>query len=449
MSHFAWREALRRQPAIVDHVEQLQVAIIRDDNGSNKSIEFVGKGDPLVASNKARIPREIAACVVAAVVLIAWPVTGLNAGAPEPAPGSLLGPLPPGWTVTVTDVLAVSSPPADAGSVTLVTPPAVSAKGDIRSAIVEEAPALIEDLFGEPRPAGNVVPLPGSDAVAPGLLVPFTVELEDGSQARIEATGYPLPGGRLQLLLLAVPSSMPDDNVSLQTGRTLIEQWRGAGLLINANLRPELARQNAGPGEDGDASTAVPAVPSAGSPDDKVENVIQYIRFAFDGAAPAAAGEPVSVTALLLTDGRVFESEPRAPADFDPGTRPPGSAGTGRWQRDGEAYAMAFADGTQGTAVAASAKTLAAPASLLLSGTYTASGGKRAELLPNLIEFYPDGSLLLKDEDTVLSGTYEIAGRTARIAVPGREPGAFLFGYQGEMAAPSLIVLGNRIYRPR
>ncbi|MGE5266652.1 MAG: hypothetical protein ACM3L9_04715, partial [Deltaproteobacteria bacterium] len=259
---------------------------------------------------------------------------------------------------------------------------------------------------------------------------------------------YALPGGWLQLLLLAVPSSMPDGHVMLRTGRTLIEQWRGASVLINANLRPELARQSAGIGED-DASTGPPAVPSAGSPDDRVENVIQYIRFAFDGAAPAAAGEPVSVTALLLTDGRVFESEPRAPADFDPSTRPPGSAGTGRWQRDGEAYAMAFADGTQGTAVAASAKTLAAPASLLLSGTFTAAGGERAELLPDVIDFYPDGSMLLKDKDAVLSGTYTITGRTARITVPGRDPGAFLFGYQGDMATPSIIVLGNRIYRPR
>ena len=401
-----------------------------------------------MASNKAKILREIAVCTMAAAVLVAWPVAGLNAGTPEPAADRVLGPLPPGWTMAVTDVLAVFSPTTDAGAVTLVTPPAVQTKGDVRAAIVEEAPALIEDLFGEPRPAGNAVPLPGSDAVAPGLLVPFSVELEDGSQARIEATGYPLPGGRLQLLLLAVPSSMPDNDITLRTGRTLIEQWRGAGLFIDANLRPELARQNAAPGDDDAISTAAPEVPSAARPDDMVENVIQYIRFVFDGTAPAAAGEPVSVTALLLTDGRVFEGEPRAPAAFDPATRPPGSAGTGRWQRDGEAYAMAFADGTQGTAVAASAKTLAAPASLLLSGTFTASGGERAHLLPDAIDFYPDGSLLLKSDGTVLSGSYEIAGRTARITIPGREPGAFLFGYQGEVAAPSLIVLGNRIYRP-
>jgi hypothetical protein len=401
-----------------------------------------------VLSNKARIPSEIAACFVAAAILVAWPVAGLNAGTPEPAADSRLGPLPPGWTLAVTDVLAIFSPATDTGAVTLVTPPAVQTKGDVRATIVEEAPALIEDLFGEPRPAGNAVPLPGSDAVAPGLLVPFTVELEDSSQARIEATGYPLPGGRLQLLLLAAPSSMPDNDVTLRTGRTLIEQWRGAGLFIDANLQPELAQQNAAPGDDA-KSTAAADILSAARPDDMVENVIQYIRFVFDGTSPAAAGEPVSVTALLLTDGRVFESEPRAPADFDPATRPPGSAGTGRWQRDGEAYAMAFADGTQGTAVAASAKTLAAPASLLLSGTFGASGGERSDLLPDVIDFYPDGSMLLKSDGTVLSGSYEIAGRTARMTIPGREPGAFLFGYQGEMAAPSLVVVGNRIYRPR
>lgn len=383
-----------------------------------------------------------------AALMIACPVGGLRAGGPEAAAPSPLGSLPAGWTLAVADVMAVFSPPTEAGSVTLLSPPAITAKGDIRSAIIEEAPSLIEDLFGEPRPAGSPVPLPGSETVAPGLLVPFSVELEDGSQARIETTGYPLPDGRIQLLFLAAPASMPDNDATLETGRTLIEQWRGASVPINANLLPELAQQGANAVES-DASAQANADPGTAGPDDKVENVIQYIRFAFDGANPASAGEPVSVTALLLTDGRVFENEARAPADFDPATRPPGSAGTGRWQRDGEAYAMAFSDGAQGTAVAASAKTLAAPASLLMSGTFMATSGGPHDLLPGEIDFYPDGSLLLRDKDAVLSGTYEIARRTARISVPGRQPGAFLFGFQGDMAAPSLIVLGKRVYKRR
>jgi hypothetical protein len=93
------------------------------------------------------------------------------------------------------------------------------------------------------------------------------------------------------------------------------------------------------------------------------------------------------------------------------------------------------------------AKTVAAPASLLLTGTFTASGGQPADLLPGEIAFFPDGSLLLKDDGAVLSGTYEIAGRTARIAVPDHRPAAFLFGLQGDRAMPSLIVLGSRVYR--
>jgi hypothetical protein len=377
------------------------------------------------------------------VLLIALTGSATHAG---PGASSPLGPLPPGWSLSITDVLAIYSPATAAGSVTVVAPPVVTAKSDVRSAVIEEAPALIEDLFGEPRPAGNPVPLPSSDAAAPGLLIPLTVELEDGSQARIEATGYPLPGGKLQLFLLAAPSSMPDDDIALRTGRTLVDQWRAAGLVINERLTPELTRRGAT--QTRDATGTGPASVSDGgsNPDDKIENVIQYMRFPFDGSNPASAGEPVTVTALLLRDGRVFESEARGPTVFDPSSRPPGSAGTGRWRRDGEAYALAFTDGTQGTAVSAAAKTLPAPASLLLSGTFTATGGETAELLPATIEFYPDGSLLLKEHGAALSGAYEITGRTARITVPGREPGAFLFGLRGELAAPVLIVLGNRIY---
>ncbi|MCU0955635.1 MAG: hypothetical protein MUC37_13805 [Hyphomicrobium sp.] len=381
-----------------------------------------------------------AAALSLIVLLIALQGSATQAG---PSASSPLGPLPPDWSLSITDVLAIYSPATATGSVTVVAPPVVTAKGDIRSAVIEEAPALIEDLFGEPRPAGNPVPLPASDAAAPGLLVPLTVELEDGFQARIEATGYPVPGGKLQLFLLAAPSSMPDDDTALQTARTLVDHWRAAGLAINERLTPELTRR--GPTQTEDVGPAsVSGDPS--NPDDKIENVIQYLRFPFDGSNPASAGEPVTVTALLLRDGRVFESEARAPTVFDPSSRPPGSAGTGRWRRDGEAYALAFTDGTQGTAVSAAAKTLPAPASLLLSGTFTATGGEPAELLPATIEFYPDGSLLLKDRGAALSGAYEITGRTARVTVPGREPGTFLFGLRGELATPVLIVLGNRIY---
>ena len=378
-------------------------------------------------------------------LLIAHPWSAAYAG---PGASSPLGPLPPGWSLSITDVLAIYSPATATGAVTVVVPPAVTAKGDARSAIIEEAPALIEDLFGEPRPAGNPVPLPASDGAASGLLVPLTVELEDGSQARIEATGYSLPGGKLQLFFLAAPSSMPDDDTALRTARTLVDQWRAAGLVINESLTPELGGRGATLNEQVAATDTGAAIVSgeASIADDKVENVIQYLRFPFDGSNPASAGEPVTVTALLLRDGRVFESEASAPGVFDPSSRPPGSAGTGRWRRDGEAYALAFTDGTQGTAVSAAAKTLAAPASLLLSGKFAAAGGEPAELLPDTIEFYPDGSLLLKDQGEAFSGAYEITGRTARITVPGREPGTFLFGFRGELARPVLIVLGNRIY---
>jgi hypothetical protein len=363
-------------------------------------------------------------------------------------PTSPLGTLPPGWSIVLTDVVALFSGPTTDGTVTIVAPPAMSADGDIKSAIIEKAPTLIEELFGEPRPAGDPTPLPASDAVAPGLLVPLTVELEDGSEARIEATGYPLPRRRLQLILLAVPATMPGTNPEIMRARTLIDQWRAAGIIVNDDLTSQLAGPAQAPeGEDGsEPATNADAPASPVNPDELIENVIFFLRFTFDGANPSAAVEPSAVTALLLKDGRVFESEARAPADFDPASRPPGSPGTGRWQRDGEAYALAFADGTQGTAVAGAAKTIAAPASMSFNGRFLATGGPPAEFLTSTIEFYPDGSLLLKDESTSLSGAYAISGRTIRFTVPDKPPAAFAFGYRGEVTAPTLLIVGNRIY---
>lgn len=359
-----------------------------------------------------------------------------------------LGALPPGWTVTLTDVIALFSGPTPDGTVTIVAPPVMTAEGDVKSAIVEKAPALIEDLFGEPRPAGDPTPLPASDAVAPGLLIPLTVELEDGAEARVEVSGYPLPGRRLQLFLVAFPSTIPDTNPEVMRARTLVDQWRAAGLIVNEDLTSQLAGPaEAAASEDGTETPASAATTqAAGTPDDAVENIIFFLRFAFDGANPSAATEPKTITALLLKDGRVFESEPRAPAEFDPTTRPPGSPGTGRWQRDGEAYALAFADGTQGTAVAGAAKTIAAPASMTFNGRFLATGGPPSDVLTSTIEFYPDGSLLLKDEHTSLSGTYAISGRTIRFAKPNMPPAAFAFGYRGDVSAPVLLIVGNRTY---
>ncbi len=363
-------------------------------------------------------------------------------------PASPLGALPAGWTVTLTDVVALFSGPTAEGTVTIVAPPVIAAEGDIRSAIIEKAPTLIEDLFGEARPAGDPTPLPASDAIAPGLLVPLTVELEDGSQARIEAIGYPLPGKRLQLFLVAFPKTMPDRNPEIMRARTLVDQWRAAGVIVNEDLTSQLAGPAEAPeAEDGtEPQGNAPGAAAATHPDDRIENLIYFLRFAFNGANPSATGEPSTVTALLLKDGRVFESEARAPAEFDPASRPPGSPGTGRWQRDGEAYALAFADGTQGTAVAAAAKTLPAAASMMFNGRFLATGGPHSVLLTSTIEFYPDGSFLLKDLTKTLSGTYAISGRTIRFAVPNIAPAAFVFGYRGEVSAPTFVIIGDRTY---
>jgi hypothetical protein len=382
------------------------------------------------------------------------PLAALTEAIPAATP---LGPLPAGWTGALTDVIAIYSPPSDEGSVTIVAPPVIAVEGDIRSAIIERSPALIEELFGEARPAGEPVPLPASEAVAPGLLVPLIVALEDGSEARIEATGYPLPGNRLQLFLVALPTAMSDSNSAIKIARTLIEQWRASGLAVTEKLTSQVvAAPEPRAMENSTDAAATPQLSPAPaivnnqdqqvSPDEQVENVIYFLRYAFDGANPAAAGEPAATTALLLKDGRVFEGESRAPAAFDPASRPPGSAGTGRWQRDGEAYALAFSDGTQGTAVAGAAKTFPAPAAMSFAGTYRAIGGPATDLLPDQIDFYPDGSLLLKSQDRVLGGSYEITQRSIRMAADAQRTTQYLFGFRGDLEEPALLILGNRIY---
>jgi len=198
----------------------------------------------------------------------------------------------------------------------------------------------------------------------------------------------------------------------------------------------------------GTGPRVTPAAPGpSSSPEDGIENVIHYLRFVFDGTNPGAAAEPQSLTALLLKDGRVFESEPRAPAEFDPLTRPPGSPGTGRWQRDGEAYALAFGDGTQGTAVAAAAKTAPAPAALSFSGTYAAIGGPARDVLPDRITFFDDGSLMLAGgEGGLRSARYRISERTIAIGDGDGPRHAFLFGYQGARDRPDLLIIADRVY---
>jgi hypothetical protein len=366
----------------------------------------------------------------------------------EPATdiASPLGTLPPGWTFAVTDVIAVFSPGGETGNVSIIAPPVLATVGDVKTAFTEEVPTLIEDLIGEARPTGVPLPLPASDAVAPGLLVPLTVVTEDGSEARLEATGYPVPGKRMQLFFVAAPAGMPDDAPDLRAARTLVDQWSAAGLIVTPDLTSQAGGREtvAGSEDAGDAPAATPDAPPPAASEVEVENLIHFLRFAFDGSG--GMSEPRAITALLLKDGRVFESEARAPAEFDPSSRPPGSAGTGRWQRDGEAYALAFADGTQGTAVAAAAKTLAAPAAMTFAGRYTAIGGPPSDLLTTTMEFFPDGSLLLKDDGKSSSGAYAIAERTIRVTAPGQAGTAFVFGYRGEADEPELLILGNRIY---
>jgi hypothetical protein len=83
---------------------------------------------------------------------------------------------------------------------------------------------------------------------------------------------------------------------------------------------------------------------------------------------------------------------------------------------------------------------------MTFAGRYTAIGGPSSDLLTKTIEFFPDGSLLLKGDGKSSSGAYAIDQRTIRLALPGASETAFVFGYRGEPDEPELLILGNRIY---
>ncbi len=251
------------------------------------------------------------------------------------------------------------------------------------------------------------------------------------------------PVGAAELLGL---SDMPGEPLNFTPTSRMADQGRLSDLMLPAE-RPNLLAADETSVSDDTPSDAASATTPAPLTDDSVENVIHFLRFVFDGSNPTATAEPKAITALLLKDGRVFESEPNALANFDPAARPPGSAGTGRWQRDGEAYAIAFADGTQGTAVAKAAKTYAAPAALLLAGAYVATGGSASEILPDRLRFFEDGSvMLLGGNGAARTGSYRIAKRTIEIDDGAGARHAFLFGLQGVREKPDVLIVANRIY---
>lgn len=184
------------------------------------------------------------------------------------------------------------------------------------------------------------------------------------------------------------------------------------------------------------------------SPDERVENVIHYLRLVPAGEAEGSTKELKSFTALLLKDGRVFENEEKAPDIFDPTLRPAGSAGTGRWQRDGEAYALMFSDGTEGTAVSSAALTLPAPTAMVLRGEYKVTSEEESVTFSPRIIFFKDGSLLLKmDESTTSSGRYKIHQRSIEIEDGLGSRTALLFGVHEPTENPRFLIIGNKLYQ--
>lgn len=186
----------------------------------------------------------------------------------------------------------------------------------------------------------------------------------------------------------------------------------------------------------------------APQPDETVENVIHYLRLVSDGSPKQEKRELKSFTALLLKDGRVFENEELAPSVFDPTKRPTGSAGTGRWQRDGEAYALAFSDGTEGTAVSVAAITSPAPPAMVLVGLFEETTPNPHPILPHRFNFFKDGSLILeRPEQLPQSGHYKISLRSIEIDDGQGTRQSFIFGVHEPLENPELLVIGNKLYQ--
>ncbi|MDX2308277.1 MAG: hypothetical protein NW216_08575 [Hyphomicrobium sp.] len=346
--------------------------------------------------------------------------------------------LPAGWTASAPPLsgllLAQSPDGGDAQPVTVLIPPCQDLKGPLRDAFVEDVPLLIETLYGDLMRTPATVPLAGLAASPVAVSARVGIMLDDGIPAEVEAVGYRV-GNRYQIILLAAPGTLSDEDENVVEGRTLVEDLRARQFVLTE-----------------DAVTAIAGQEQSGRPapddtqpltDESVENVIQYLRMVFSAGDPSAAPEPQTITALLLNDGRAFEAVREPAAAFKPETRPLGSPGVARWRRDGEGYLLTFPDGTQGTAVAKAALTSAAAAGQRIDGTYTTDVVPVAPLSRTL-HFNADGSLRIGEATT---GRYTLDARTLTLTPSGGDAVAYLFGWQGEEPKhPSRLIIGTNVY---
>ncbi len=383
-----------------------------------------------------QIPQLLAR-LCAGILLIGLAHTPAAAQAPEL-------PMPMGWTVSASDILVVQSPIDEKGVVSLVAPLVLPPTRDLKAAFAEDVRTLIEDLIGKLETTAPPLALPPSDFVAPGLRLPSRAQAEDGTIAEIETTGYVTRAG-LQIVLVVWPADLDPADPRLLAARDTIETWRERAYV----LKPDDLAALAATAEEGQAGVSPPSQ----DPDDRVQDVIHYLRLTLDAAPASRTTEPVGVTVLLLSDGRAFENEARAPADFDPATRPLGSPGAGRWRRDGEAYAVDFADGSQGIAVAKAAMTRPGEPGMTLKGAFrtalqtSSSGERQSAPLPETIEFFTDGSAKFAAASGAPADSvrYRIIKRTISFNIAG-EQHAYVFGFSGEADNPSVLVIGNRVY---
>lgn len=373
-------------------------------------------------------------------------LAGIGLGSRAYSTPELLSEVPARWTSEISDAgWTVTPAPSTASEVSVLVLPLTPLSGDLDSYFAEDVPGMIEDLFGETIGQSAPRPMAPTDTAGPGRAYSHLVKGNDGRELHLEVVAYPV-GTNVQLTIIASPKDLAADDPFLREASSFVARLKQKQLALGTSAADKTTT-----GTNAAAPLATGSLSPPDNPDAHVENVIQYLGMSFDGTG-ATSDPSAPTTALLFDDGRVFRKETRAPSVFDPGTRPPGSEGVGRWEKDGEGYSIVWDDGAGGTAVSNAAKTFPAPASMSLDGRYVAAGASSSASLPGALTFHDDQSVMLDraaatgSPGDLTSARYRISQRTIELLNADGSSAAHLFGFQGDQKKPDLLVIGDRLY---
>jgi hypothetical protein len=390
---------------------------------------------------------QIGAAVLCACLAATVPFTARAGGTEQAAHPRA----PAGWTVSASTAgLLYQAPEYLGAGISLLVAPSQPANADFKAGFSEDVPALIEDMFGEITRQGLPKPVDGAPKSQGAQLAAYLVRSsETDTEIRISVMAYTAADEGQRIFILS-PKELSSKNAAYLQAFAFANAIRRSKYALTSE---RLTEALGSPPESAIAVEVLPPLPD--DPEARIEGVIYYLEYDFDAGSDTAGPDLAPVTATLLSNGRLFEREPSAPAGFNPEKRADGSRGVGRWKKDGEGYALTFTDGGSGTAVSSAAKTFPAPAVMTLSGTYLPQGGGTAT------GNWTDG-LTFKDDETVgislgtdpagtplppqTSRSYRISQRTIDIINDEGSKSSRIFGFQGTREAPELLVIGDQVF---